>query len=118
VDKEGFAKKILEAAERLVTLEIVTVVGTYDSKTNQPGASSKMMRTRLNLLDGDKVTEVDPDFVTGPLTSLRGYHADTEKQGHDIIKANLETLEKMLGLLDKLPGSTSAAATSPVAVVK
>ena len=118
MDKEGFVKKILEAAEQLVTLEIVTVVGTYDAKTHQPGASSKMMRTRLNLLDGDKITEVDPDFVTGPLTSLRGYHADAEKQGNDIIKANLETIEKMLGLLDKLGPRTAAAAISPVSVVK
>lgn len=118
MDKEGFVKRILDAAEQLVTLEIVTVVGTYDRKTHQAGANSKMMRTRLNLLDGDRITEVDPDFVTGPLTSLRGYHADAEKQGNDIIKANLETIERMIGLLDKLRSSTAATPMTLVAAVK
>ena len=108
MDKEAFAKKVLDAFENLVTLEIVTVVGTYDSKANQPGPGAKMMRTRLNLLDGDKVTEIDPDFATGPLASLRDFHAQVEKQGHDIIKANLETIEKMLGLLDRLRGTSPA----------
>lgn len=102
MDKEAFAKRVLDAVENLVTLEIVTVVGTYDVKTNQPGPGAKMMRTRLNLLDGDKVTEIDPEIATGALASLREYHAQTERQGNEIIKANLETIEKMLGLLERL----------------
>lgn len=102
MDREAFTRRVLDAVENLVTLEIVTVVGTYDAKTNQPGPGAKMMRTRLNLLDGDKVTEIDPELATGSLASLREYHAQTEKQGNDIIKANLETIERMLGLLDRL----------------
>ena len=104
MDREAFTKRVLDAFENLVTLEIVTVVGTYDTKTNQPGPGGKMMRTRLNLLDGDKVTEIDPELATGSLASLREYHAQTERQGSDLIKANLETIERMLGLLERLRG--------------
>ena len=111
MDKDGIVKRLLDTAEQLVTLEIVTVVGTYDAKTNTPGANSKMMRTRLSLLDGDKITEVDPDFVTGPFASLRGFHAEAEKQGNDIIKANIETIEKLLGLLERLRGGSAPVAT-------
>ena len=57
MDKEGLVKKLLETAVKLVTLEIVTVVGTYDGKTNTLGPSSKMMRTRL-VLTGVKVASL------------------------------------------------------------
>ena len=117
MDKEGLLKRLAETAEKLVTLEIVTVVGTYDGKTNQLGANSKMMRTRLNLLEGDKITEVDPDFVTGPLAPLRDFHVQAEKQGHDIIKGNIEAIEKMLSLLERLPGAAPANVT-PIAAAK
>jgi hypothetical protein len=118
VDKEALVKRLLETAEKLVTLEIVTVVGTYDGKTNQPGANSKMMRTRMNLLEGDRITEVDPEFVTGPLSSLRDFHAQAEKQGHDIIKGNIEAIEKMLGLLERLPGAGAPANVTPISAAK
>ena len=117
MDKEGLVKKLLETAEKLVTLEIVTVVGTYDGKTNTPGPSSKMMRTRLNLLEGDKITEVDPEFVSGPFAPLRDFHAQAEKQSHDIIKGNIEAIEKMLSLLERLPGAAPANVT-PIAAAK
>lgn len=102
MDKEAFTKRVLEALENLVTLKIVTVVGTYDAKASQPGPGTKMMRTRLNLLDGDRVTEIDPEFASGALAPLRDYHAQMEKQGNDIIKANIETIEKLIGMLAKL----------------
>lgn len=118
MDKEALVKRLLETFEKLTTLEIVTVVGTYDGKTNQPGANAKMMRTRLNLLEGDKITEVDPEFVTGNLASLRDFHAQAEKQGHDIIKGNIEAIEKMLGLLDRLPATAAPANVTPISAAK
>lgn len=118
MDKEALVKRLLETAEKLVTLEIVTVVGTYDGKTNQPGANSKMMRTRMNLLEGDRITEVDPEFVNGPLSSLREFHAQAEKQGHDIIKGNIEAIEKMLGLLERLPSAGAPANVTPISAAK
>ena len=118
MDKESLVRQLIDSADRLVTLEIVTVVGTYDTKTNQPGAGSKMVRTRLNLLDGDKVTEVDPDFVSGPLASLRDFHVQAEKQGHDIIKGNIEAIEKMLGLLERLPSAAAPANVVPMTAAK
>jgi hypothetical protein len=100
--KQELQKAISDALGKLVTLEIVTVVGTYDTTARLPGAGAKMMRTRLNLLQGDKVTEIDEAFVTGPLAGLRDYHAQTEAAGHEIIKANLAALEKLLELVEKL----------------
>jgi hypothetical protein len=108
MDKDAFVKKIQDAFEKLVTLEVVTVVGTYDTQTKQPSPGSKMIRTRLNLLDGNKVTEIDPEIATGSLASLREYHAQIEKQANDLIKANLETIERMLRLLGQLPQLLSA----------
>ena len=117
MDKAGLVKKLLETAGKLVTLEIVTVVGTYDDKINMPGPSSKMMRTRLNLLEGDKITEVDPEFVNGSLSTLREFHAQAEKQSHDIIKGNIEAIERMLAFLERLPGGGPANVT-PMAAAK
>ena len=68
-------QKLHDSLEKLLTLEIVTVVGTYDAKTKTPGSSSKMIRTRLDILQGDKVTEIDEAFSNEPLTALRDYHA-------------------------------------------
>jgi hypothetical protein len=94
--------KIVKALENMMTLQIVTVVGTYDSATNAVGTNSKMMRTSLNLLLGNKVTEVDEAFVTGPFAPLRDYHAQAEQGGHAIFSANLEILEKLLGIAGRL----------------
>ena len=108
MDLDAFAKKVQDAFEKLVTLEVVTVVGTYDAQTKQPGPGSKMIRTRLNLLDGNKVTEMDPEIATGGLASLRDYHAQIEKQSNDLLKANLEAIERMLRLADQLRQSLTA----------
>lgn len=95
-------QKFRDSFEKLLTLEIVTVVGTYDAKTRTPGSSSKMIRTRLDLLQGDKVTEFDEAFTNGALTELRDYHAKAEASGHAIITSNLATLEKLLATLGRL----------------
>ena len=95
-------QKFLDSFENLLTLEIVTVVGTYDATTKTPGPNSKMIRTRLDILQGDKVTEIDEAFSNEPLTTLRDYHAKAEASGHEVITSTFATLVKLLGALGRL----------------
>lgn len=107
-------KKLLSAADELVKLDIVTAVGPLkwqeeDEKTGQKGkyvpeggTPTKVMHTRLDLLQGDIVTQMDEEFATGKFQALRDYHAEREKQGHKIIADNIQTLKSLLELLMNL----------------
>ena len=97
-------EEINKAFDKLVSLEIRTVVGltTFDATTKQftldPQGKPKQMRTVINLLEGNITTEIDPEFVTGAYQSLRDYHSAREREGSAIVKANIEALEKLVAL--------------------
>ena len=59
----------------------------------------KVIHTRIDLLQGDVVTQMDEEFATGKYQSLRDYHASHEKQGNEIIQANIKTLKSLFELL-------------------
>lgn len=99
---------IKNALENLVTLEIVTAVGQIKFQASeQPSNPSerlpdidfskdpKVMLTKINLLQGDIRTVLDPAFVTGDYQSLRDFHLAREKEGHDIIQKNLAALKEL-----------------------
>ena len=105
-------KKITESLKGLVTLQITTVVGqvAYDSATDKTTvANAKVIRTVIDLLEGDIKTEIDEAFVTGALQALRDFHAEREKQGSAIVKANIEALEKLFDFALKLKSSQTKA---------
>lgn len=99
---ETFTDKLQQAIQNLITLDIVTIVGTVDlNVTRIDDMKGDAIRTRLDLLTGDVVTQFDPKFVDGgPYASLRSFHAQREQQGHDIIDRNIALIKSLFELAD------------------
>jgi hypothetical protein len=101
-----FVTKLQTALEKLVTLEIVTAVGAVSANSDKLDPQAKTMRTRINLAEGDITTEIDPAFLTGDYTTLREFHAARENQATEIIKANVDMLERLFNLVVKVTAQT------------
>lgn len=97
--------KLEDALEDLITLEVITAVGTVqpslrdeNGKKKQialdPGA--KIIRTRIDLLHGDITTEMDPAFISGDLTALWPFQAEREKQATELLRSNIEALKSLV----------------------
>ncbi len=111
-------KRISDSLENLLTLEIITAVGTVDptksGEPNWPDLASveqpQMIVSKFNLLDGDIRTIFGEAFVTGDYKSLVDYHTAREKQGFEIINNNIAALKALLqlarGLEDKPEGGS------------
>jgi hypothetical protein len=101
---DNFVQEIKNALVNLKTLKIVTAVGaaTWNAQTRSyeptPGADVKVIQTTIDLLDGDMETLMDPAFVSGDLQSLREFHAQTERQGHEIVQKNLDAVKALFNL--------------------
>jgi hypothetical protein len=115
---QDLMKRISGSIERLLTLEIVTAVGTVDpTKSDDPNwpdladiEQPQMIVSKFNLLDGDIRTIFGEAFVTGDYKSLVDYHTAREKQGFEIINNNIAALKALLqlarGLDDKTEGGS------------
>lgn len=95
-------KKIWDGIDSLVTLRIVTAVGqpgmNDKGKPEVDLSKSKVISTKISLLDGDITTIFDPEFVTGGYQCLREFHAAREKEGYQIVKNNFEAVKGLLEL--------------------
>lgn len=100
-------EKILNAFENLVTLEIITAVGhvTRPREGEPAGAidldmdrDPKIILTKIDLLQGDIKTVYHESFVTGEYAELKNFHAAREKEGHALVRQNIEALERLLKL--------------------
>ncbi|MCF6159179.1 MAG: hypothetical protein E3K32_11585 [wastewater metagenome] len=104
-------EKIKNAVNNLVTLEIITAVGDVmlkDGKVSPVIDYSKnpnVMLTRVDLLQGDITTVFHEEFVTGKYQSLRDFHAGREKEGYEMIKANIAALERLWDFAQKSLGT-------------
>lgn len=103
--------KILEALASLATLEVVTVVGsttvtTDDDKLNVTVDSkkSKAIKSKINLATGDISTAIDPDFITGPLASMREFHNQQVVNGREVIATNFKALTELGGAIGEQIG--------------
>ena len=105
---DDFLESLKKAVVNLKTLEITTAVGPINwDATKQDyvpvtDASVKVMRTKIDLFEGDMVTQMDPEFATGGLQPLRDYHMKTQADGKDILKKNVEALEALFSLVRRL----------------
>lgn len=104
---ESLKEKVLKAFDNLVTLEIITAVGhlTQPRPEEDPfgldidfDRDPKIILTKINLLQGDIKTVYHEAFVTGDYAGLKAFHAKRESQGHDLIRQNIEILERLLKL--------------------
>ncbi len=111
---EDLKTKIKESIKNLVTLEIITAVGQVrfegpdkNEKTERSRypdldfeRDPKVILTKIDLLQGDIKTVYNEEFVTGNYQSLKEFHFEKEKQGHEIIEKNIAALEKLLSLVN------------------
>jgi hypothetical protein len=104
-DKVSFLDKAIAGLSNLTRLEVNTLVGDYsfnkkgDTNTTIDVASTKeRMCSQINMISGDITTAMTEKFVT-EYKELRDYHMIRETQGHDIVKKNIEVLEKILGAI-------------------
>lgn len=107
-------EKLQATADELVKLDIVTAVGPLkwqpgDAQKSEKGkyipdgsVPTKVMHTRIDMLQGDIVTQMDEEFATGKFQALRSYHQDRELQGHNIIQANIQALKSLFDLLTQI----------------
>lgn len=104
-DKVSFLDKAIAGLSNLTRLEVNTLVGDYsfnktgDTFTTINVASTKeRMCSQINMISGDITTAMTEKFIT-EYKELRDYHMIRENQGHDIVKKNIEVLEKILGAI-------------------
>src|SRR5262245_12485654 len=101
-----FIEKLEKCLEELVTLNVVTVVGSpkVDIKTDggKPstqialsGDNSKAIWTAIDLTQGDITTVVDPEFQGEAGRELREFHKNREAQGTEIIRGNISALKDL-----------------------
>lgn len=116
---DEFLVEIKEAAVELKTLDIITAVGPLtwidDKKKYMPvaGAPVKVMRTKLDIFEGDKTTWIDDAFVTGELAALREYHQKAEASGHEMFRQNLAALKGLFELVLNLHHTASDSTAKP-----
>lgn len=106
---EDLLKKIQEKIEKMVTLEITTAVGEVEvdpasGKTNVKGPA---MFSRIDLLQGDIVTAMHTEFVTGQYVDLRAFHEERVKEGHAIVEGNIKALKALIELFRKANAESS-----------
>ena len=85
-DRKKEATRVLTVVQKmfdeLVTLKITTTV---------TGDGEKKIETTVNLLDGDINNSIDKAFLQNDeLRSIRDFHAEQVKNGHAIIKGNVD----------------------------
>ena len=109
--------KILNSIENLVTLEIITAVGPVqmgpkpdsleDDSRSYPDLdydqNPKVILTKIDMLQGDIKTIYDEEFITGEYQSLKAFHAAREKEGHEIVRKNIENLNCKTVLAESSP---------------
>jgi hypothetical protein len=77
--------KIEKFLDDLETLSITTQVGSDD-------ATAKKIVTEIHLAKGDLKTTIHEDFITGPLQSLRDFHATQVEKGQTTVMNNIEAM--------------------------
>jgi hypothetical protein len=108
---DTFIQKIEQSLNRLVTLNVVTAVGSAKveiknddsggaaSKIELSGGSSKVIWTTIDLAQGDLTTVIDPDFQGDAGKEVREFHKSRETQGLEIIRGNIAALKELVSLL-------------------
>ena len=105
---EKLMTKIQRAVEEIVTLKVVTVVGnvTLDDPSKPEGElavdDSHVMKTEIDLLQGDIVSVVDKWYLQAANKTMRDQHEKREAQGQDTIRKNLATLKELATYVQEL----------------
>ena len=100
----SFLETVKQSIKNLKTLEIRTVIGNYkwdeaQKKITYKDDEVRLIMTQIDLLEGDITTSFSEDFLKPPYDEIRKYHAEREKQGHEIIEGNLKALKDLVELV-------------------
>jgi hypothetical protein len=102
---------VTKAVAEVVNLRVVTVVspvavgGTLEQPTVAFDQGQKVgaIATRINLLDGDITTAIDPAYANAPADPVRQYHEDQVKEAKETVDRNLRLVAELIERLwDKL----------------
>ena len=106
---EDLGEKIKDGLARLVTLEIVTVIGeiekvpvdeVQESRWRAKASSAeKGILTKIDLLQGDITTIIPESFFSDERKALREHHNEREKQGLDIVRQNIAAVKELWNLI-------------------
>ncbi len=94
--------KLEGALNELINLKIVTAVGAITGTGKELDIdwtqNPKVMLTKIDMIQGDITTVIDPIFVTGEYKELRQFHAEREKQGLTTVRDNIKAIEELYNL--------------------
>jgi hypothetical protein len=111
-DTANKLKALMDSIEQKVSeltkLEIRTVVGSFQPAGGKPdGALTAtgpvhVLHTTVDLLDGDIQTEIDEWFLAEERKPLVDMHLQRERQGGEIVRANVEAIKSLWTLAGSL----------------
>ena len=105
----NFVRNVETSINKLTTLEIKTIVGDYqvdqdeNIKVKKEG-EFQILQTRINLIQGDMVTNISNELVTDRYAWLRDFHARKEERGHEIVHNNIQAIVSLFDLYKKTKG--------------
>lgn len=98
---QAFLVNLEGKLSELTTLEIRTVVGSFSSEGGLPQGKLKIdgaghfLNTSIDLLQGDITSEIDEWFLAPERKAVLELHHEREKQGSDIIRANVQAVKEL-----------------------
>lgn len=117
---QSFLAKLMQAAENLVHLQIVTLVGEVElsgdinhPRVKFPDSAStpdQVIVTNINLVDSDITTVIPPKYendIDGPIMK---YHADQVAQANESMDKKLKLIQSLI--TDIVPKFTSGQSDS------
>ena len=117
---QSFRATLMQAAENLVHLQIVTIVGDVElsGDVNRPqikfpdntSRSDLVIVTNINLVDSDITTVIPPKYendIDGPIMK---YHAEQVAQANDSMDKKLKLIQSLI--TDLVPQFSSNQANS------
>jgi hypothetical protein len=102
----NFVKNVETTISKLCTLEIKTIVGDYkvdedETVSLKKGGDFQIMQTRINLIQGDMVTNISSELVTDKYAWLRDFHARKEERGYEMVDNNIKAIMGLYELYRK-----------------
>ncbi len=103
----AFIDDLKNSLRELATLKITTIVGTATQDANgnwQPDAGAKVMRSTIDLVQGDQLSVIHEDLNKPEYDSIRQAHIAREDDGRKIIQDNINCLKELVSLARDLGG--------------
>ena len=97
---------IKNALKELITLRVVTSVGTVTVQNGNPEIryddKAKVMLTKIDLLQGDLEMSIDPMFLDAQYASVLALHTEHTKDAKQTVQSNIDALKKLVALVRDL----------------